>query len=108
MERTVTVKIPKRFYDDHVARDLPAGKVVEDMPRHYRVELNAADYTELLSDADHYVWLGRTGDLDPEYFGLVSSARATVAALRKVDPPRGFVRAWSPPPTTGLSDLLSW
>ena len=78
-----TVQLPKTFYDDHVARMLPAGVVVKETKRHYLVELDEAEFAELLSDSSHYAWLG-TAELGQESLGLVASARATVAALRKV------------------------
>ena len=79
-----TVQLPKTFYDDHVARMLlPAGVVVKETKRHYHVELDPAEFAELLSDSTHYAWLG-TAELGQESLGLVASARATVAALRKV------------------------
>ena len=81
---TITVRLPKRFYDDHVARDLPAGDVFKETSKHFVVALTVADYDEVLDDARHYVWLGTTGDLDPEYSGLVASARATVKILEGI------------------------
>src|SRR5690606_1204252 len=44
------VRLPKLFYDDHVARGQQAGKVVRETKRHYVVEL-AEDELGRLSDA---------------------------------------------------------
>ena len=72
-------RVPKVFYDDHVRRDLPGGRVVKETKQHYHVELNDEEHHELLSDANYYG--------DPEtgkemgMSGLSSSARATARAL---------------------------
>lgn len=78
---TTTLDLPPRFYDDHVARDLPGGVVVKRTTRLVRVELNRAGYDELLADARHYA-----GDAMAEYatdggLGLIASARTTVRRL---------------------------
>lgn len=73
-----TYRLPPTFYEDHTARDLPAGNVVRETKQHVYVSLDAAEFAELLSDASHYSTPGMYG---PEYLGLVSSARATVRAL---------------------------
>lgn len=80
-DTTTIVDLPATFYEDHVSRELPAGKVIEYLPRNkVRVELTADERAEILSDAEHYAdWCG--GGLDRSYIGLVSSARATVKAL---------------------------
>jgi hypothetical protein len=72
-----THRLPPTFYDDHVARDLPAGVEVRRTKTHVFVELTDAEVDELLSDARHYA----TPGMFPDYPGLVSSARATVKAL---------------------------
>ena len=79
---TKTVKVPKVFYIDHRERDLDAGTVIHETARHFTVEADLADLAEMLSDAEHYAWLG-TAELGQESFGLVSSARATAKAIRK-------------------------
>lgn len=80
---SVTVDLPPTFYLDHVARDLPAGRVVKELVKKVRVELDQAGYDDLLDDAEHYC----SDYTDWELQGLVASARATVAALRKVERP---------------------
>src|SRR5690606_29948562 len=84
-EPTYRVRVPKAFYDDHVARDLPAGKQLRTLAREYEVELTKAEYDELLGDARHYA--------DPDagfdergMLGLKSSARATVKRLEAAQP----------------------
>lgn len=73
-----TYRLPPAFYEDHCARDLPAGTVVRTTKRSVYVELDADDYAELLSDARHYA--DRASGFDG-LLGLRSSARATVNAL---------------------------
>lgn len=78
MTTTTTYDLPPRFYDDHVDRDLPAGTEVHRTRRYVRVKLTGNEYDEVLSDARHYSDYATYGE---EYFGLVSSARATVKRL---------------------------
>jgi len=76
---TRTVTLPPRFYDDHADRDLPAGRVIGRTRKSVTVELTAAEWTELRSDADHYANSNAYGD--PEFRGLIASARATLRRL---------------------------
>ena len=83
---TVIVQLPPVFYEDHVDRVggyEPVGTVVRSTKRHVFVELDAAAYDELLSDARHYADTQQF----PEFLGLVTSAKATVRALAKVERP---------------------
>lgn len=74
----VTYRLPPAFYDDHVARELPAGVELRRTRSHVYVALSAAERDELLDDARFYVTDGKYMD---GAFGLTSSARATVKAL---------------------------
>jgi hypothetical protein len=74
-----TIKIPKRFYDDHCERDLPAPDVVRETNRHYWIDAESEHLAELLSDADSY---SITIDWPKHLFGLVISAAATADAIR--------------------------
>ena len=81
------IRIPKVFYDDHsTGRDLPAPPILHVLARHYVIDTDHPDAAELLDDAEFYC--------DPDgpiagnnhengYLGLASSARATVAALKR-------------------------
>ena len=82
---TVAVVLTRRFYDDHVERDLPAGTVLAQNPRTVRVELDRAAYDELLDDARHYA--DPESGFGPEFAGLVASARTTVGRLQAVGRP---------------------
>lgn len=75
---TVTVRLPRRFYDDHVDRELSAGVEQRRLARQVEVVLDQASFDELRSDADHYA---TSPGFDPSLRGLIASARATVAAL---------------------------
>jgi hypothetical protein len=87
----VTVDLPERFYDDHVARDLPGGVRVRDLKGYRRVKLNRAEYDEMLSDARHYAHANGPRDFEGAS-GLVSSARGAVKRLEKVGrPPEPYV-----------------
>ena len=94
---TLTVKIPKRFIDDHVDRQLlriadgsEYGQSVEldvvlvrELTKHYVVQLTDAQASELLSDADYYRDGGGGGMDFFEMGGLIASAAATYNALIK-------------------------
>jgi hypothetical protein len=71
-----TVWLPERFYDDHVARDLPAGLEVDRRRSRVLVRADRSTLSEILDDARHQVFMAP--ELGRGYLGLVSSARATV------------------------------
>lgn len=80
----IAYTIPRVFFDDHIGRDLPPydyeGVVKKDKST-YTILLTPDEVSELLSDADHYssvVWWAEDGS----YFGLQSSARATVKRIK--------------------------
>lgn len=77
---TTTYSTPPRFYDDHVSRDLPGGKIVKRTERLVTVELTDDEAAELLSDAAYYVAAG-TDVFGTDSLGLISSARATERRL---------------------------
>jgi hypothetical protein len=74
-----TYRLPPAFYHDHVARDLPGGRIVRETRRHVFVELELEELEELLDDARHYAYSMAVGGF--EGYGLIASARATVRAL---------------------------
>lgn len=51
---TATYTLPAKFYDDHVSRDLEAGKEIRRKARRVVVELDRDSYDELLNDAEYY------------------------------------------------------
>lgn len=77
------VRIPRRFFEDHVARDLPTPAVVKETKRHVWVDPHDPAIGELLSDARYYAEEARY--MDPPMPGLAASARATLDALRAYD-----------------------
>ena len=81
-----TYTLPRRFYDDHVYRDLGGGNVIKSTSRTVTVELDRDGFDELLSDASFYAAMG-AGEFDRDLQGVVKSAGATVQALTKVGPP---------------------
>ena len=72
------LKLPRRFFDDHVERELPAPTVVKQNRRY--VWIRAADprLPELVNDADFH----STG-LIPECVGISLAARALLRALER-------------------------
>jgi len=73
-----TIRIPQRFYDYHVDRDLDAPAVVGSNKRHYYIESTDDHIMELYREADEFCY-----NDDPANFGLVSSACATCKAMEK-------------------------
>ena len=77
------VKITKKFYEDHIMRDLPAPPVVKKTKSHIWIDATSEHLSELLDDADYYA--------DPRTYShakfgsdlaaLVKSAQATKRAI---------------------------
>lgn len=75
------IRIPKRFYDDHIERDLPAPKVSKTTKAHYYIPADQTDeLSELLSDAEFYS--DRDHFTDPYLLGICTSAQATAKAIK--------------------------
>ena len=71
-------RVQKAFYDDHLARkDDEPGVILKTLSRSYDVDLNRAQFWDLLTDAAHYGDPGMVRELGFEYSGLCASARAT-------------------------------
>lgn len=73
-------KIPTRFYLDHIARELPAGKVIKSGKLFTIVELTDSEYLELLDDASYYADFKGSDDY-AENKALVNSAINTIKYL---------------------------
>jgi hypothetical protein len=77
-------KVPQRFYQDHLSRDLGTGKIVAESGNYFIVELDESSYYELLSDAEFYSDSSYVvSQMGNGYLGLSKSAQATVRALEK-------------------------
>ena len=81
--RPPTIRIPRVFLDDHRSRDLPTPGIERMTRQHYHIRADDPALPELVSDARHYAEGGICTRDFPELFGLVASARATLAAIRK-------------------------
>ena len=78
------IRIPKRFYDDHVDRDLPAPEIVRETKRHYFIDANSEHLDELLSSAESlhfHSWF--ECDFGDSFWGVIKSANATEKAIYK-------------------------
>mgnify|MGYP003112962334 CR=1 FL=1 len=73
------IKIPKLFYDDHLARDLPSPKILKQTKTNYFISETDEHIFELLDDADYYVVMVCASD----YKDLILSAKATIKAIHK-------------------------
>ena len=78
------IKITKRFYQDHVERDLPAPPIVKQSNRHIWIDASSEYLKDLMSDASFYA---DPASYDAEFgshlSALVRSARATLNAIEK-------------------------
>ena len=73
---------PQRFWDDHTDRCDSCDESATEISRTRAgvvVHLSMAQIDDLASDASYYVECG--SEMDAYYFGLVSSARATLKRL---------------------------
>jgi hypothetical protein len=75
------IKLPKRFFCDHLERDLPTPTVVKANKTHLWIGSDDGALPELLNDAQFYADMA--WDMGSEYMGLAASARATVRAIEK-------------------------
>ena len=81
----MTLRLPKRFYKDHVWRDLPTPAIIRETARHYFIDTeDIAKLAELYSDAQFYADYSMIAEVGcRSHIGLVSSAAATVRAIEK-------------------------
>lgn len=77
-----TVRLPKAFYDDHVARDLIAGNIERETTRHYVVLMDEVVALELISDGECMIQYAAMGEYGPESIGLMASVKASVKTLK--------------------------
>jgi hypothetical protein len=77
----ITIEIPSTFWRDHHQQRgcSPTATVTKETERLTTVILDAEAWDDLLGDAKHYAHPGQYG---PEYFGLVTSAKATVRRMK--------------------------
>lgn len=75
------VRLPRVFYEDHEARELPTPDPLKQTKRHVWVAVDDPDLPELLDDARHYST--EAFYMEPQLHGLGHSARATVKAIEE-------------------------
>lgn len=78
-----SIRIPRRFYEDHRERDLPTPRAIKETKRHVWIDPHDEDALELLSDARYYASEARY--FDPPMPGLARSAAATVRQLEWIE-----------------------
>lgn len=79
--KAATIRIPERFYTDHLERDLDTPEDIGDNARYAVVRSDDPALAELLNDAEHYA---HPSGPDAAPAGVVASAKATVRAIRDV------------------------
>lgn len=90
------IRLPRLFFDDHEARDLPTPERVSQNSQSVWIRPGDPNLPELISDADHYASEGRAGGFDPDIRRTICrGAERLLAAIeragirwRKQDPPR--------------------
>ena len=77
------IKITKRFYQDHVERDLDAPPIIRQTQSHIWIDANSQHVGELLADADFYADPNTFGgsQFASDSHGLIKSAKATKRAI---------------------------
>ena len=77
------VKITKKFYEDHVMRDLPAPPVIKQTKSHIWIDATSEHLSELLAGADYYAdpWTYSHAEFGSPLAALVKSAKATKSAI---------------------------
>jgi len=80
------VKIPSRFHEDCDECDCEVPVPVRETKTHYFISTKRdALMDELISRAFYYVEMGSMGAFEKYYIGIVTSARATLKALKKAN-----------------------
>ena len=79
--KAATIRIPERFYTDHLERDLDTPEDIGDNARYAVVRSDDPALAELLNDAEFYAHPFGP-DAGPK--GVTMSAKATVRAIRDV------------------------
>ena len=72
------LKLPRRFFDDHVERELPAPTVVRQTQRHVWIRQDDPNLPELVNDADFHA-----DGLAPDCLWISLAARALLRALER-------------------------
>ena len=77
------IKITKKFFEDHIMRDLPAPSVIKATKSHIWIDATSEHLSDLLSDADFYAdpWSFGDADFGSDLSALVKSAKATKRAI---------------------------
>ncbi len=75
------IRIPSRFYEDHVERDLPVPSVIKETQRYIWIDADSPHLSEFLDDAKHYAGDAISLSDFPDLIGVKASAKATVKAI---------------------------
>lgn len=83
-ETTLTIRLPKTFWEDHTNRDLPGGKLIKSLATKVDIEATRDELVELASDADYYYESFRDEGSGFCTIGLARSAKATLDAINRL------------------------
>jgi hypothetical protein len=73
-----TIRIPRKFYEDHRERELDTPVAIKTTKRHVWIDLNDEHLFELMSDADFY---SDETEVELSSRGICRSAQATLKAI---------------------------
>ena len=79
--RSLYIRIPKMFFDDHQSRDLDTPIVYRETGKHYYIKRDDPALLELIDDANYYADTFDGWTLDAHSY--VRGARALCAALKR-------------------------
>ena len=74
---TLTLTIPRRFFDDHAERELATPTILRETARTVTIRRDDPDFAELVSDAEFY-----SHEDGPDECGILK--RAAVALLKSI------------------------
>lgn len=77
------IRITKRFYDDHVERDLEAPAVLRSSKRYYWIDTDNKNFDELHEDAIFYRGMWLDGAYDSYLKPICMSAHQLIASFEK-------------------------
>ena len=77
------IRITKRFYDDHVERDLEAPAVLRSSKRYYWIDTDNKNFDELHADAIFYRGMWLDGAYDSYLKPICMSAHQLIVSFEK-------------------------
>jgi len=83
------IRITKRFYDDHVERDLEAPALIRESKRYYWIDTSDENFNELHTDAIFYRGMWLDGAYDSYLKPICMSAHQLITSFEMSTPNGG-------------------